>query len=220
MTRQVRLNSIIASRIGISRREADRQIEAGNVTVNGHRARLGEQVRVGDAVLVNNVPLPRDSQSITILFHKPSGYVSSRLQQGKTPTIYSLIPAKYHDLKLAGRLDKDSSGLMLLTNDGQRIYRLTHPSFEKIKQYEITLEKDLSDHNRALVESGVKLEDGMSKLELDGEGKEWIVTMHEGRNRQIRRTFEAVDAKVVRLHRVRLGDYTIGKLGPGKYIQL
>ena len=220
MADHVRLNALLARRVGISRREADRQIEAGAVTVNGHVARLGEQVKPGDGIFFNHQPVPDSPKTTTILFHKPVGYVSSRKQQGDDPTIFKLLPAKYHDLKPAGRLDKDSSGLMILSNDGQLIYRLTHPSFEKEKVYQISLIKELSPHNKALIETGVQLDDGPSKLQLDGEGKDWTVRMHEGRNRQIRRTFEAVDNKVVRLHRTQLGSHRLGRLAPGKFEQV
>lgn len=220
MLDRVRLNALMASRLGISRREADRQIEAGNVTVNGHRARLGEQVKPGDGVFVDQQPLPDKPLPVTILFHKPVGYISSRRQQGKSPTIFSLLPPKYHDLKIAGRLDKDSSGLMLLTNDGVIIYRLTHPSFEKEKIYNVTLAKVLSAHSKSLIEAGVELEDGPSRLQLNGEGNTWQVTMHEGRNRQIRRTFAAVDNTITNLHRIQLGPYRLGKLAPGRYQQI
>lgn len=214
----MRLNAAIAQRMGISRRQADQLISAGNITVNGKHASFGQQVASADSITIDGKVLPVAQAHKTILFHKPVGYVSSRKQQGSAQTMYALLPKEFYDLKPAGRLDKDSSGLMLLSSDGQLIYRLTHPSFEKIKTYSIMLDQPLTDAGRDKIESGVDLSDGISKLQLKGSGKHWEVRMHEGRNRQIRRTFDAIGYRVEKLHRVSLGDYQLPKgLQPGEY---
>ena len=216
-----RLNTTIASRLGVSRRHADKLIAEGLVSVNGSAANLGVRVSESDSIVVSGKALPAEKPSVTILLHKPVGFVSSRTQQGSAPTIYSLLPPKFHELKPAGRLDKDSSGLMLLSSDGQLIYRLTHPSLEKVKRYQVTLDKPLSEHNKALIEHGVQLDDGVSKLHLKGRDTQWEISMHEGRNRQIRRTFAAIDIHVIRLHRTHLGDYKLDpNLAPGKWTVL
>jgi pseudouridine synthase len=151
------------------------------------------------------------------MLHKPVGYVCSRDGQG-SKTIYDLLPTKLHQLKPVGRLDKDSSGLLLLTNDGELANRLTHPSFEKEKVYEISLDKPLARPDRAQIEQGVLLEDGLSKLQVKPLGNEhWQVTMREGRNRQIRRTFSALGYRLQALHRTQFGTYRLGRIAPGEY---
>lgn len=161
---------------------------------------------------------------MTIMLNKPSGYVSSREGQGSR-TVYDLLPAELHTLKTVGRLDKDSSGLLLLTSDGTLAHELTHPSFQKVKAYEVTLDKPLQPlHRQMISDHGITLEDGVSKLELerlhDGDECKWIVRMHEGRNRQIRRTFESLGYNLPRLHRTHFGKYMLGGLKLGSYTQI
>ncbi len=132
-----------------------------------------------------------------------------------------LLPTELHSLKPIGRLDKDSSGLLLLTNDGNLAHELTHPSFRKTKVYEVELDKPLTPlHHQMIHDIGITLEDGVSILQLEklsNTGTSWRVTMHEGRNRQIRRTFDALGYDVSRLHRIRFGKYDLGKLELGTY---
>jgi 23S rRNA pseudouridine2605 synthase len=125
-------------------------------------------------------------------------------------------------LKPVGRLDKNSSGLLLLTNDGTLAQELTHPSHRKVKIYEVTLMQSLEPlHRQMISDFGVTLSDGVSKLRLermhDGNDKAWRVAMHEGRNRQIRRTFEALGYQIHTLHRTHFGAHTLGSLRPGSY---
>ena len=138
-----RLNKLLALRLGTSRRESDNLITDGKVTVNSKLAELGQQVTSNDLVVVNGKTIPTDTKLMYIALNKPVGYVCSRNQQGDTPTVYSLLPDNLHELKLVGRLDKDSSGLILLTNDGDFAHRMTHPKFHKAKTYEVTLSKNL-----------------------------------------------------------------------------
>ena len=141
-------------------------------------------------------------------------------QQGKTPTIYSLLPDKFHNLKPVGRLDANSSGLLLLTNDGDFAFRMTHPKFRKNKQYNVMLDKELAPlHQQMIADFGIRLNDGLSKLGLSRQSNQdrhnWIVSMSEGRNRQIRRTFAALGYTVIKLHRTHFGTYKLGTLGAG-----
>lgn len=160
-----RLNKHLALQLGVSRREADDLIAAGKVTVNGSVATLGSRVQAGDAVTVGGKDLTGAAQFEYVLFNKPVGYVCSRRPQGDTPTIYSLLPQKYHALKPVGRLDKDSSGLILLTNDGDFAHRMTHPSFQKTKVYEVQLDKPLAPlHQQMISDYGIMLPDGPSKF--------------------------------------------------------
>jgi 23S rRNA pseudouridine2605 synthase len=222
MPDSIRLNKLLAQQLTVGRRAADELISNGKVLVNGNPAVLGARVMLTDTVTVNGTQLKPLSGSafVYVLLNKPIGYVCSRRQQGETPTIYSLLPATHQHLKTVGRLDKDSSGLILLTNDGDFAHRLTHPSFAKVKKYEVTLDKPLQPlHRQMIADRGIDLPDGRSQLQLDRlhEGDvQWLVTMHEGRNRQIRRTFAALSYKVEQLHRIQFGPYLLGSLQSGK----
>ena len=149
------------------------------------------------------------------------GYVCSRRAQGDSPTIYELLPTEYRKLKTVGRLDRDSSGLILLTNDGDFAQRMTHPSYRKIKQYDVVLDRPLEPlHQQMISDFGVDLDDGKSQLTLERQSDdrtEWQVTMSEGRNRQIRRTFTAVGYTVIALHRTKFGNYSLDELASGKF---
>lgn len=211
----MRLNKFIALATGMSRRKADSVIAADRVTINQQPASTGVRVSVSDEVRLDGKVLkPRELMLIAL--NKPIGYVCSREGQGSR-TIYDLLPTELHHLKPIGRLDKDSSGLLLLTNDGSLANELTHPSNQKSKVYKLTLDKDLSpDAKKNITQAGVGLEDGLSKFELSGSGAEWTATLHEGRNRQIRRTFEALGYKVTKLHRIQFSNYSLDGLATGK----
>lgn len=220
-----RLNKYLAFHLGLSRREADDLISKGKVTVDGLMAQLGGRVEEGQAIEVNGKTLEVRTGFTYLALNKPIGYVSSRKQQGDNPTLYDLLPKEYHHLKPVGRLDKDSSGLLLLTDDGDFAYHMTHPKFYKVKTYEVTLDKELVPlHQQMISDFGIQLDDGPSKLSLERHSNdnrtEWIVTMHEGRNRQIRRTFAALGYEVAMLHRVSFGAYSLGDLQPGKFEQI
>jgi len=223
----MRINKFIAQSTGLSRRKADEVIESGNVTINGKQAALGSEVGPRDKVTLNGQPVSGQNQTTTIILNKPVGYICSRDGQG-AQTIYDLLPKKYHHLKPVGRLDKDSSGLLLLTNDGDLAHKLTHPKFHKIKVYEIKLNKSLDPADREkITQTGVRLKDGISKFELnwmekDNKGKvtKWMATLYEGRNRQIRRTFVEVGYQVATLNRIKFGPYNISEINTGDFQQV
>jgi pseudouridine synthase len=124
-------------------------------------------------------------------------------------------------LKSVGRLDRDSSGLLVLTDDGMYAHQHLHPSFTKTKRYTVKLSKPLSETDAALLQSGVELDDGLSRLQLkDIDGRAMTVILHEGRNRQIRRSFSALGYRVVQLHRTNFGSLKLGELEPGEYREL
>ena len=218
----MRLNKYIALHLGLSRREADNYIDEGRVSINGVTASLGAQTEDSDTITVNGKEISATTEYQYLLLNKPVGYVCSRRAQGDAPTIYSILPDELHALKPVGRLDKDSSGLIFLTNDGDFAHRMTHPSFHKQKSYIVSLDRDLEPlHQQMISDYGVQLEDGPSKLLLERRGedsrKDWTVLMHEGRNRQIRRTFAAVGYEVTHLHRTQFGNYSLGDISPGSY---
>jgi len=216
----MRINKLISERLGISRRKADKIIEAGQVTMNGQPITIGQQITDTDTIYIDGQLMPNRQPIITILFNKPIGYVCSKDGQGSN-TIYDILPAKYLTLNPVGRLDKDSSGLLLLTNDGNLHQELTHPKYQKEKIYHVSLNKALSNEDTKRIEQGIELDDGLSKLGLkamNSNGKTWAVTMHEGRNRQIRRTFEIAGYKVTSLHRTNFGNYNLSELPSGSFV--
>lgn len=246
-----RLNKHIAFILGVSRREADLLIEKGSVGVDGKPAQLGQQIEARANVTVDGKEIAQTSELAYVALNKPSGYVCSRRQQGDSPTIYSLLPPRLHHLKPVGRLDRDSSGIILLTNDGDFAHRMTHPKFSKIKIYEVELDHPLKPlHQQMISDNGVKLEDGASKFLVEkleppkpipsnsilsghlqpkndqtsgllsnvarsrSENRQYKykITMHEGRNRQIRRTFGSLGYTVTKLHRIQFGNFCLANL--------
>lgn len=231
MPSPVRLNKHLAHTLGISRREADLRIEQGRVSINGKIATLGNIIQPDrDTISVDDgEAVSKTAKRYTyILMNKPTGYICSRKQQGDTPTIYTLLPREYHHLKVAGRLDKDSQGLLLLTDDGDTIFKLTHPKFGKEKIYEVGLNKPLQLEDVEKINEGIMLEDGKSDLRIQplrGSTKSrrpnmYQVTMHEGKNRQIRRTFGGLRYMVTHLERVKFGNYTLQQLDGKPYLQI
>ncbi len=216
----MRINKFVAQATGLSRRAADAAIAEGRIQVNHKLPEQGQQVLPRDLITLDGKPVTPDAHIKTILLNKPVGFICSRDGQGGR-TIYELIPKELHHLKPVGRLDKDSSGLLLMTNDGQLAHQLTHPKFEKIKKYKIALHKDLTDEDfKKITVAGVMLEDGVSKFNLERvnqQRKEWKVEMKEGRNRQIRRTFGTLEYRVVKLHRTHFGPYELESVKLGQY---
>lgn len=215
----MRINKYVASATGLSRRAADLAISEGRVTINDQLASLGSDAKETDKVCLNRRELHLPASTQTILLNKPVGYVCSRDGQGSR-TIYELLPSNLHHLKPVGRLDKDSSGVLVMTNDGNFAHRLAHPGFQKEKRYKVTLNKELRPADKTAIEEGVPLVDGPSKLELKGQATEWEVTMHEGRNRQIRRTFEAGGYDVLKLERIQFGPYSLKQIGNQRFINI
>lgn len=216
----MRLNKFLSQATQLSRRKADEAIVAGRVTVNESIATLGQTIQQTDTIALDGKLVKITRPTATLMINKPIGYVCSRRGQG-SKTVYDLVPDEYQHLNLVGRLDKNSSGLLLLTNDGELANQLTHPKFNKQKIYEVKLNKSLKPVDlEVITTTGVVLEDGLSKLGLEnisGDKKTWRVTMSEGRNRQIRRTFEALDYEVKGLHRTNFGKYKLDSLNNGRF---
>ena len=221
---QLRLNKYVAVSLGVSRRQADKLIEQGNILINNSPAELGARISPNDIVNYNGKQITPKTYKL-IALHKPTGYLCSRASQGGMPTIYRLLPQELSHLKSVGRLDKDTSGLILLTNDGDWSHQMTHPSFKKTKRYLATLNKPLQPlHRQMISDFGVDLPDGPSKLSLErqheGDDTRWVIEMSEGRNRQIRRTFEALGYTVTKLHRTNFGNYSLGDIKRGEWQEL
>lgn len=238
----MRINKYVALATGMSRRAADKAISENRVRINGQTAALGADVSPNDNVTLDNRNISTDVKTLTVMLNKPAGYVCSRDGQG-SKTVYDLLPPELHHLKPVGRLDKDSSGLLLLTNDGTLAHELTHPSFQKEKIYEVELNKPLQAIDfEAITAKGVDIGDlQLSKFLLAASSKVhvassesiqknpcyflpatcyWRATLAEGRNRQIRRTFAALGYTVTKLHRTRFGPYKLHMLKSAQFVKL
>lgn len=214
----MRINKYIADALNISRRRADDIILERHVKVNGTVCKPGYIVDDNDVVTIDDKQLDLKKEFKYLLLNKPVGYVCSRNGQGSN-TIYELLPPVFHFLKNVGRLDKESCGLLLLTNDGELHNKLTHPRYQKLKVYQAKLDKKLTTEDLNNIKAhGVMLKDGLSKFEITIDKPNlYLVKMSQGRNRQIRRTFEALGYKVTYLNRIIFGKYELNDLKPGEY---
>jgi 23S rRNA pseudouridine2605 synthase len=217
----MRLNRYLAATTVLSRRGADSAIAGGRVAVNGQLATVGQVVADGDNVTLDGQTVAAVSAYKYLAVHKPVDVISSRRRQGNARIVYDLLPPEYHSLNLAGRLDRDSSGLILLSNDGDFIQAAQHPSADKEKIYEVELDRSPSAAHLAQLTDGVQLEDGPSQMRVvQVSGPAIIVALEEGRNRQIRRTLGHLGYGITRLHRTAIGTYELGDLPPGKWREL
>ncbi len=200
-----------------SRRAAEKIIAGGRVTVDGTVVRdPALDVEEGDDVRVDGSPVGAEPREVWAL-NKPTGVVSTAREPGSRPAVVELVdsPARLYPV---GRLDADSSGLLLLTNDGELANRLTHPRYEVSKAYEATLARPPSDRDLRRLAEGIELEDGRTApAEVRRLGvREIELVLREGRNRQVRRMAEAVGNEVVALRRVRFGPVELGGLEGGE----
>jgi 23S rRNA pseudouridine2605 synthase len=219
----MRINAYLARATNISRRKADVLLEASRVKIDGKVATIGSTVENGKSVVtLDNHKISLPTSHITIMLNKPTGYVVSRRGQG-AKTIYDLLPTNLRQLKPIGRLDKNSSGLLLLTNDGQLIQTLSHPKNVKLKAYDVNLDRPLSEKDANAINAGIKLEDGLSRLKLLNVSQKRTklnLIMSEGRNRQIRRTFAQLGYRVIALHRYEFAGHQLNSLKTGKWRRL
>ncbi|MCA9960123.1 MAG: rRNA pseudouridine synthase [Anaerolineales bacterium] len=209
-----------------SRREIEKWIEAGRVMVNGRIAALGDKANpLTDAVTLDGAELDLNRERmIYIALHKPAGVISSledEMQQGRA-TVRDMIDVPGH-LYPVGRLDKQSEGLMLMTNDGDLAYKLTHPRYGHEKTYDVTVAGDITDAALEEWRWGVMLDEDVTApaeitvLERHGSHTRLEVILHEGKKRQIRRIAAGLGHPVLRLVRLKIGPLTLGSLEPGKW---
>jgi 23S rRNA pseudouridine2605 synthase len=219
-----RLNRWLAECGICSRREADDLIRSGKVRVNGEPCLdLSRRIGPGDRVSCQGQELRRITEKVYLMLNKPRGYVVTHSDELQRETIYSLLPDSAANLRYAGRLDKNSEGLLLMTNDGELINALTHPKRKVEKVYRVEINrrlsrKELEDLRHGVqIEGGVTLPAGVFVKNDGGQGMTLKMVITEGRKRQIRQMVEAVGAKVLRLKRLQFGTLMLKDLPLGRW---
>jgi 23S rRNA pseudouridine2605 synthase len=220
----VRLQKVLADAGIGSRRSCEELILAGRVTVDGEVATIGRRVDAErDAIAVDGVPVPTRAGLVYYLLNKPLAVISTAQDSHGRPTVVDLVPAEPRVYPV-GRLDADSEGLLLLTNDGELTHRLTHPSFGVEKEYLAEVEGTPSRGALRRLREGVELDDGVTapaRVALAPAGSApssaLLIVIHEGRNRQVRRMCETVGHPVRRLVRTRIGPIADRSLAPGEW---
>lgn len=226
----VRLQKYIAMSGAASRRGAEALIEEGRVKVNGSVVNeQGIKVEIGaDKVSLDGEELKVKSKNYYIMLNKPVGYVTTVSDQFDRPTVIDLVKTDLKDVRLfpVGRLDYDTEGLLLLTNDGDFTYKVTHPKFNTDKTYIAKLKGGITIKGLNRLRNGVKIDDyttypaEVSIIDA-AEGYVYVeITIHEGKNRQVRKMFEAVGSKVVALQRTKIGTVELGNLPLGRWRHL
>ncbi len=223
----MRLNKYIAHAGIASRRKADELIVNGNVKINGFVMKeLGYEVLPDDSVEVNGRPLKLDSKMVYIMLNKPKGYVTTTEDEQSRPTVLDLVRDIDQRLYPIGRLDFNTSGLLLMTNDGDLAYRLTHPKHKIYKTYRARVNGVLSQEKVAMLRKGVDIGGFITsranvKILKQAERSTIIeIQIYEGKNRQIRKMCAAVGNKVIDLERVAVGDLELRHLKVGHYRKL
>jgi len=222
-----RIQKILADAGVGSRREVERWIRQGRLIVDNKPAELGQRLGGREKIFLDGKPLRIASggrrRRQFLVYYKPAGEITSRKDPDGRATVFDRIrPPRHGRWVTVGRLDINTSGLLLLTSDGELAHRLMHPSYEISREYAVRLLGRLSREQVRQLKEGVKLEDGMARFDeissSGGSGRNlWYrVTLHEGRNREIRRVFEALDIPVSRLIRVRYGPIQLGDLHRGE----
>lgn len=215
----MRLNRYLALAGLGSRRACEVLIANGEVEINGHIVvNLATQVKPSDEVSVNGKPVGV-SRLQTIVLHKPPGVFCTRNDPQGRPTVYKLVAPQHKKLHYVGRLDADSEGLLVMTNDGDLTQQLTHPSHKVEKEYIVTVDRPCRSERIAELLAGIKLEEGLAKAEAIHviSPRRMVMVLQQGMNRQIRRMFEHMDYKVERLIRVRIGNLVLPDLKMGKW---
>lgn len=218
------------TKVGIgSRRWLADAIKHGRVEVNGKIVEdFSYLLDVGtDHVAVDKRPVDlKPGQAVYLLLNKPKGVLSTTDDARGRRTVIRILPDKYRRLRLypVGRLDKDSTGLLLLTNDGELTHRLTHPRFEREKEYLVHINARLRPGEKRRLEQGLKLEDGITHRatvkKVGGRPFNYSITIHEGRKRQVHRMFERLGYRVLALRRIRIGSFSLGDLKEGEVREL
>ncbi len=225
----VRLQKYIAMSGIASRRAAEVMIEEGRVKVNGKKVtEQGIKVEIGrDTVTVDNKPVEIKDKKYYIMLNKPAGYVSTAKDQFDRPTVVDIVKEEVGTrIFPVGRLDYETEGLLLMTNDGDFTYKITHPKFQKDKTYIAVINGGIAIPDLNRLRKGVKVEDyttSPAQVEImDAAGGKTAIkiTIHEGRNRQVRKMFDALGYTVIALKRIKIGELELGNLPVGRWRHL
>lgn len=224
---QKRIQKFLSEQGIASRRKAEEFIKSGQVSVNGHRAKLGDkmdpetdEVKVYGKLV--NKPGQKLNRKIYIALNKPKGVVVSKSDPNGRKTVFSLLPddlrTKVHNI---GRLDYDTEGLLILTNDGDLTQQLAHPKYEHDKEYEVIPDADPKPQQLEKLRAGVELPTGLTHpAKVRQRSGKVYITVHEGKKRQIRRMFNAVGLGVVNLKRIRINKFNLPDIPVGEYIEI
>lgn len=219
----MRLNKYIAQSGICSRRKADELIEQGVVSVNGKKiTELGFKVSEKDKVFINN-EIVRPKKNEYYKFYKPTGYITTAEDEKDRKIIYDLLPPNMHNLKPVGRLDRDSSGLIILTNDGDLINELTHPSLKVPKIYIVSVDGRVHLHHLEKMAQGIEIEKGKiayadsSIVESTNKKTTLQITLYQGLNRQIRKMFDTLGLEVISLKRIQHATIDLEGLKKGQF---
>ncbi len=223
-----RLQKVLASAGVASRRKAEQMIQDGKVSVNGTIVReMGFKVSGDDEILVNGKPIRRE-EKVYYLLNKPKQYISAVTDDKGRKTVMDCFPDVKQRIFPVGRLDYETTGLLIMTNDGEFANVMMHPKYHLPKTYEVAMDGVLTDQMIRMLEKGIPLDDGMTLpaevyllSRFEGKKKTVIqITIHEGRNREIRRMMEYFHCNVTRLNRIQYGFLDLGQLRQGQYRKL
>ncbi len=225
---KIRIQKIIADAGVCSRRKAEEYIQAGKVTCNGRAVSLGDKALPTDKIVVNGTPLfvPRHKSYRYLMLNKPRGYVTTASDEKGRRTVMDLLDGVEERVYPVGRLDKESEGLLLLTNDGNFANGIMHPSHHIDKTYRVTVRPSITEDQLITLSQPMEIDGKMTQsanviVETREENRVVLqITIHEGKNRQVRRMCEAVGLEVARLRRTRIGPLKLGMLKPGAYRDL
>lgn len=217
----MRLQKYLADAGVASRRKCEELIKSGRVSVNGVTAELGSSVNDGDSVELDGKPVHPVSQKVVYAFYKPKNVIctaSETEDRVKVIDYFKDVPMRLYTI---GRLDYDSEGLIFVTNDGEFADKLMHPRYMKTKTYRVICTGEISKRDERLLMTGIELEDGKTApavvrvLKRSQERSELLISIHEGRNRQVRRMLDALGHSTIKLCRIAIGDVSLGGMKPG-----
>lgn len=220
-----RLQKLLAASGIASRRIVEEMIIDERIALNGKTAILGDKASSSDLITLDGFPVILSSETKTFLLNKPTGVISTASDEKDRTTVVDLIPSELRLFPI-GRLDAQTTGLILVSNDGQLTYKLTHPKFGINKKYLVKAQGSISEQQIQMLRDGIELDDGITapaKVKLLGsiQGESLLeITIHEGKNRQIRRMMAAIGHEVITLQRIQIGSIRDPSLKPGQYREL
>lgn len=224
----LRLQKYLRDCLGISRRKAEEVIEQGRVMVNCQKAVIGVSVipDQDEVVFDGKKVIPLSEELLYIMLNKPKGYVTTRSDPQGRRTVFDLLPRNFSHLFPVGRLDYHTEGLLLLTNDGDWAYRLTHPKFEVEKEYIVVIDGELDREQKSMIEQGLHTPDLKTSrayikiFTSSSQQSSLSITIHEGQKREVRRIFEYFGFRVLDLKRIRIQTLLLGDLARSKWRRL